>query len=60
VFFDLIPKPGTDFLTAARRARRPILDGTTMLLHQGAASFEAWTGRNAPLEVMRRALRATK
>jgi len=27
-----------------------------MLLHQGAASFEIWTGRKAPLDVMRAAL----
>jgi shikimate 5-dehydrogenase len=28
-----------------------------MLLRQGARSFERWTGRAAPLDVMRRALR---
>ena len=27
-----------------------------MLLHQGAASFEIWTGRQAPVEVMWAAL----
>jgi shikimate 5-dehydrogenase len=27
-----------------------------MLLHQGALAFEAWTGRPAPLDAMRRAL----
>jgi shikimate 5-dehydrogenase len=27
-----------------------------MLLHQGAASFEIWTGREAPVQVMRAAL----
>lgn len=32
------------------------LDGATMLLHQGAAAFERWTGAAAPLEVMREAL----
>ena len=32
------------------------LQGGEMLLHQGAAAFERWTGRQAPLEVMRRAL----
>jgi shikimate dehydrogenase len=31
-------------------------DGLGMLLHQGAAAFTLWTGREAPLEVMRRAL----
>ncbi|MDD5527010.1 MAG: hypothetical protein PHE11_06390 [Candidatus Omnitrophica bacterium] len=28
-----------------------------MLLHQGAAAFEFWTGGKAPVEVMRRALK---
>ncbi len=31
-------------------------DGLGMLLHQGAEAFSLWTGRNAPLDVMRRAL----
>lgn len=35
---------------------RASFDGATMLLHQGAAAFELWTGRTAPLEVMRDAL----
>jgi shikimate 5-dehydrogenase len=26
-----------------------------MLIYQGAASFEIWTGRAAPVEVMRKA-----
>jgi shikimate dehydrogenase len=33
-------------------------DGLGMLLHQGAAAFEIWTGHPAPLEIMREALRA--
>jgi shikimate dehydrogenase len=28
-----------------------------MLLHQGAAALEIWTGQPAPVEVMRQALR---
>lgn len=32
-------------------------NGLSMLLHQGALSFEIWFGRPAPLEVMRQALR---
>jgi len=28
-------------------------DGLGMLLHQGAAAFTLWTGRDAPLEIMR-------
>jgi shikimate dehydrogenase len=27
-----------------------------MLLHQGAKAFEIWTGKPAPVDVMRRAL----
>jgi shikimate dehydrogenase len=33
-------------------------DGLGMLLHQGAAAFSLWTGREAPLETMRGALQA--
>jgi len=29
-----------------------------MLLHQGAASFQLWTGEPAPLDLMREALEA--
>jgi shikimate dehydrogenase len=34
-------------------------DGLGMLLHQGAAAFSLWTGREAPLEIMRQALIGT-
>lgn len=37
------------------RSRRSV-EGRSMLLYQGAASFEIWTGRPAPVEVMRTAL----
>jgi shikimate dehydrogenase len=37
------------------RSRRSA-QGRAMLLHQGAASFELWTGRKAPVDVMRAAL----
>jgi len=36
----------------SRRSR----EGRAMLLHQGAAAFEIWTHRQAPLEIMRAAL----
>jgi shikimate dehydrogenase len=32
------------------------LDGTGMLVHQGAIAFEIWTGVQAPVETMREAL----
>jgi shikimate dehydrogenase len=34
-------------------------DGLGMLLHQGAEAFTLWTGREAPLEIMRQALQST-
>jgi shikimate dehydrogenase len=39
-----------------RSRRSP--EGRAMLLHQGVASFEIWTGRPAPVEAMRAALDA--
>src|SRR5690606_41244554 len=41
---------------AAREAGVPAMDGTLMLLAQGAAAYRCWTGREAPLETMRAAL----
>jgi shikimate dehydrogenase len=57
VFMDLVygAQP-TPFLRAAARARRRTLDGSDMLLHQGALAFEAWIDRPAPLAAMRHAL----
>ncbi|MFA7184196.1 MAG: shikimate dehydrogenase [Victivallales bacterium] len=54
-FYDTIYKP-TPLLQAARNAGLKTADGRTMLLHQGAKSFELWTGQTAPVEKMRRAL----
>jgi shikimate dehydrogenase len=44
------------FLAQARAARRRAIDGTGMLLHQGALAFTLWTRKRAPVAVMRRAL----
>lgn len=57
LFYDLLYRPDlTSFLRQARAARRPILDGRRMLLHQGALAFSLWTNRPAPLEAMTKAL----
>jgi shikimate dehydrogenase len=48
----------TPLLLAADEAGARGSDGLSMLLHQGALSFEIWFGRPAPLEVMRTALLA--
>jgi shikimate dehydrogenase len=46
----------TRLLRDAEAAGAATLDGELMLLHQGAAAFALWTGREAPLEVMQGAL----
>jgi shikimate dehydrogenase len=46
----------TAFARAGRAAGATVVDGIEILLAQGAASFERWTGVPAPAEVMSRAL----
>ncbi|HEY3397389.1 MAG TPA: shikimate dehydrogenase [Armatimonadota bacterium] len=46
----------TVLLQAAEEAGAATLEGTGMLVHQGALALELWTGREAPVEVMRSAL----
>jgi shikimate dehydrogenase len=59
---DLAYKPDgspTALIEAARKAGCPlIVDGLEVLVRQGAASFEEWTGIKAPIEVMRAAVRS--
>ncbi len=57
---DLLYTRGIDTpLVAAALARAiPVLDGLEILVGQGALSFERFTGRPAPVEVMRAAARA--
>ncbi len=57
VVYDLIYKPQeTKLLKEARRKGSRAVSGFGMLLYQGAAAFEIWTGKKAPIEVMRKAL----
>ena len=53
---DLVPNPAVTPLMRAARARGAgVAGGLGMLVHQGALAFELWTGRPAPLGVMRAA-----
>jgi shikimate dehydrogenase len=55
---DLVYRSGvTPLLAAAREHGARTLDGLEILVAQGTLSFELWTGRSAPLEVMREAAR---
>ena len=50
---DLVYNPlETPLLREAARAGASTLGGIHMLVYQGAASFEMWTGREAPVAVM--------
>ncbi|GAB4537957.1 MAG: shikimate dehydrogenase [Anaerolineae bacterium] len=54
---DVIPNPPqTAFLRAAAARGARTLDGLGMLVYQGAAAFQMWTGLEAPVPLMRRAL----
>ena len=46
----------TALVAAARAAGCEVVDGLEALVRQGAASFELWTGRPAPVGAMRSAL----
>lgn len=52
--------PLTPLLRAAMAHGCRVLNGLSMLLYQGALAFELWTGRTAPIEVMRTALGLVK
>jgi shikimate dehydrogenase len=53
VVFDLVYEPlETRLLVEAKKKGATIIDGLTMLVFQGAVSFETWTGVKAPVEVM--------
>ena len=59
--FDMVYRAGGEFTAlgaAARAAGSPYADGSTLLLHQGAISFEYWFGRPAPLPEMKAGLHA--
>ena len=53
---DVIPAPSTPFLEEARRRGARAVDGLGMLVYQAAIGFELWTGKAAPVAVMRDAL----
>ena len=48
----------TRLLREARERGATTIDGAWMLLYQGVAAFERWTGRDAPVDAMNAALRA--
>ncbi len=56
--FDVVYNPPeTLFLRQARAAGARILGGLPMLVYQGAAAFEIWTDKKAPVDIMLSAAR---
>lgn len=55
--YDMIYRPAeTPLLKAAKAAGCRVTNGLGMLLHQGVAALELWSGLKAPITVMRDAL----
>ncbi len=56
--YDMIYRPAeTPLLTRAREAGVRTANGLGMLLYQGTKALEIWSGRTAPVETMRTALK---
>lgn len=57
VVFDMVYNPPqTRLVRLAQQAGARTVGGLSMLVHQGAASFELWTGSPAPVDAMKRAV----
>ncbi|MGE5551674.1 MAG: shikimate dehydrogenase [Bacteroidota bacterium] len=56
ILYDLIYRPAvTKLMRVAKEAGAKVSGGLGMLVHQGAISFELWTGKPAPVAEMRAA-----
>ena len=56
---DIVYNPlETRLLKAAREAGCTVVDGVAMFVHQGAIQFERWTGRKAPVQLMKQTVLA--
>ena len=53
---DIVYNPiETKLLADSKKVGAKIINGVDMLIYQGAASFELWTGKKAPIKVMKKA-----
>jgi shikimate dehydrogenase len=59
LLLDLVYNPArTRLMREAEAAGCQVMNGELMLIHQGAASFQLWTGEPAPFDLMRETLEA--
>ncbi len=57
LIFEIVYRPiETQFLKRAKQVGAKTVTGLDMLVHQGAYSFELWTGKKAPVGKMRQAV----
>ena len=57
IVFDIVYVPfETKFLKEAKKKGAKIIHGIEMLLYQGTAQFELYTGYKAPEDIMRKVL----
>lgn len=54
--YDIVYNRKTELLKSAEELKIPNLDGISMLVYQGAISFEIWTGEKAPIDIMKKAI----
>jgi shikimate dehydrogenase len=60
IVYDIVYRPiHTALIDNAKQAGAEVIHGYEMLLHQGAKSFEIWTGMSAPIDGMKKALLGT-
>ncbi len=52
--FDVVYNRETALLKLAKKKGLKAIGGLNMLIHQGAASFEIWTGEKAPIKTMKK------
>jgi shikimate dehydrogenase len=57
IVFDMVYSPmHTKLITEAERIGAKVIYGYEMFIHQGAKAFELWTRKNAPYELMKKAV----
>ena len=57
IVYDIVYKPiNTDLLGKAKEVNAKVVYGYEMLLAQGAQAFKIWTGLDAPIHAMKKAL----
>lgn len=55
VLYDLVYKPkNTEFIKLGKKYNLKTISGMGMLVHQGAKAFEIWTGKKAPVRIMKK------